>query len=46
MCPGPVRLWVYPVTFYRYKAAVEQGGAQSLFDESRRQPNLKTGLMS
>lgn len=28
-------------TFYRYKAAVEQGGIESLFDKSRRQPNLK-----
>lgn len=28
-------------TFYRYKAAVEQGGVESLFDKSRRQPNLK-----
>jgi hypothetical protein len=33
--------------FYRYlcplgyKAAVEQGGVESLFDKSRRQPNLK-----
>lgn len=28
-------------TFYRYKAAVEEGGVQNLFDKSRRQPNLK-----
>lgn len=28
-------------TFYRYKAAVESGGVDSLFDKSRRQPNLK-----
>jgi len=28
-------------TFYRYKAAVESGGVESLFDKSRRQPNLK-----
>jgi hypothetical protein len=28
-------------TFYRYKAAVEQGDIESLFDKSRRQPNLK-----
>jgi transposase InsO family protein len=28
-------------TFYRDKTAVEQGGVQSLFDKSRRQPNLK-----
>ena len=28
-------------TFYRYKAAVEQGGVENLFDKSRRQPNLK-----
>jgi len=28
-------------TFYRYKAAVESGGVEGLFDQSRRQPNLK-----
>ena len=28
-------------TFYRYKAAVESGGVENLFDKSRRQPNLK-----
>jgi transposase InsO family protein len=28
-------------TFYRYKSAVEEGGIESLFDKSRRQPNLK-----
>jgi transposase len=28
-------------TFYRYQAAVETGGIESLFDKSRRQPNLK-----
>jgi transposase InsO family protein len=28
-------------TFYRYQAAVEQGGVEALFDKSRRQPNLK-----
>lgn len=28
-------------TFYRYKAAVESGGIENLFDKSRRQPNLK-----
>ncbi len=28
-------------TFYRYKAAVESGGVESLFDKSIRQPNLK-----
>jgi transposase InsO family protein len=27
--------------FYRYKAAVESGGIESLLDKSRRQPNLK-----
>jgi hypothetical protein len=26
-------------TFYRYKAAVESGGVEALFDKSRRQPN-------
>lgn len=28
-------------TFYRYKAAVESGGIENLFDKSRRQLNLK-----
>ena len=28
-------------TFYRYKAAVEQGGVEALFDQSRKKPNLK-----
>jgi transposase len=28
-------------TFYRYKAAVEEGGVQALFDVSRRKPNVK-----
>lgn len=28
-------------TFYRYKAAVESGGVESLLDRSRRHPNLK-----
>jgi hypothetical protein len=28
-------------TFYRYKSAVEEGGVESLFDKSRRQPNMK-----
>jgi transposase len=28
-------------TFYRYKSAVEEGGIESLFDRSRRKPNLK-----
>ena len=28
-------------TFYRYKAAVEDGGVDALFDKSRRKPNLK-----
>ncbi len=28
-------------TFYRYKAAVEEGGIENLLDKSRRQPNLK-----
>lgn len=28
-------------TFYRYKSAVEEGGVESLFDKSRRHPNLK-----
>ncbi len=28
-------------TFYRYKAAVDDGGVESLIDKSRRKPNLK-----
>lgn len=28
-------------TFYRYKLAVEEGGVESLFDKSHREPNLK-----
>ena len=28
-------------TFYRYKAAVEEGGIDNLLDKSRRQSNLK-----
>lgn len=28
-------------TFYRYKAALENGGVDALFDQSRRRPNLK-----
>lgn len=28
-------------TFYRYKAAVEEGGVDGLFEKDRRQPNLK-----
>jgi transposase InsO family protein len=28
-------------TFYRYKAAVEEGGVEALMDKSRRQPNYK-----
>jgi transposase InsO family protein len=28
-------------TFYRYKTAVEDGGVDSLFDQSRRKPNMK-----
>ena len=28
-------------TFYRYKAAKEEGGINALLDENRRKPNLK-----
>ena len=28
-------------TFYRYKSAVDEGGEDALFDQSRRKPNLK-----
>ncbi len=27
-------------TFYRYKAAVEEGGVEALFERTRRKPNL------
>ncbi len=27
-------------TFYRYQAAVEEGGIEALFEQSRRKPNL------
>lgn len=28
-------------TFYRYKSAVEEGGVEALFDQTRRKPNIK-----
>ena len=28
-------------TFYRYKAAVDEGGVNALFDKTRRKPNHK-----
>ena len=28
-------------TFYRYKAAVEEGGVEALLEKDRRRPNLK-----
>ncbi|SDP42682.1 helix-turn-helix domain-containing protein, partial [Desulforhopalus singaporensis] len=28
-------------TFYRYKAAVEDGGVEALIDKNRRKPNVK-----
>ena len=28
-------------TFYRYKAAVEEGGIDALLDQNRRKPNIK-----
>jgi len=28
-------------TFYRYKAAVDEGGVEALFDKTRRKPNFK-----
>lgn len=28
-------------TFYRYKSAVDEGGVEALFDQSRRKPNIK-----
>ena len=42
MYPVPVRRWACRgILFYRYRAAVESGGVEGLFDKSRRQPNLK-----
>jgi len=39
----PANLWggLSRDTFYRYKAAVEEGGMQALFDRTRHKPNLK-----
>ena len=31
-------------TYYRYKAAVEDGGVEALIDENRRKPNLKNRI--
>jgi transposase InsO family protein len=31
-------------TYYRYKAAVEDGGVEALFDANRRKPNLKNRI--
>ena len=31
-------------TFYRYKSAVEEGGVESLFEQTRRKPNLKNRI--
>ena len=33
-------------TFYRYKAAADEGGVQALFDHNRRSPNLKNRVDS
>ena len=33
-------------TFYRYKSAVEEGGVDGLFDQTRRKPNLKNRVDS
>ena len=33
-------------TFYRYKAAVDEGGVEALFNKSRRQPNHKNRVES
>ena len=33
-------------TFYRYKAAVDEGGVEALFDKTRRQPNHKNRVES
>ncbi len=32
---------LYRDTFYRYKAAVDEGNVEALFDQSRSKPNLK-----
>lgn len=31
-------------TFYRYKSAVEEGGVEALFEQSRRKPNIKNRI--
>lgn len=31
-------------TFYRYKSAVEEGGVEALFEQTRRKPNLKNRI--
>ena len=31
-------------TFYRYKAAADEGGVEALFDRNRRSPNLKSRI--
>lgn len=31
-------------TYYRYKAAVEEGGVEALFESNRRKPNLKNRI--
>lgn len=31
-------------TFYRYKSAVDEGGVDSLFEQSRRKPNMKNRI--
>lgn len=33
-------------TFYRYKSAVEEGGVNALFDQTRRKPNIKNRVDS
>ena len=32
-------------TFYRYKAAVEEGGVEALFERTRRKLNLASGVL-
>ncbi|WP_281355351.1 hypothetical protein [Candidatus Methylobacter favarea] len=43
MQPGPVRRGACPAALYRYKAAVEQGGVEALFDKRRSQELEKPG---
>ena len=43
--PGPCQVMgMSRDTFYRYKAAVEEGGVEALFERTRRKPILPTAV--